>query len=202
MRIDARLNGRMRADEHVAHAGPDADGNGCGGTGDEAVHHDRNAQRRAAEHEPAHGCEFRPADFGEHVDGITWVGAVDCNAAPDEAGLLADRSDGMPEPMPVTSSTDAPVSTAAIAEEGEVLPMPISPAASRVTPRAASSRAMSMPTCTQANASSRVMAGPSLKSRAAWTTLRRTSPFHVVEVVLHAYVHDGKPRPRHCGKRR
>lgn len=53
-------------------------------------HHDRNAQRRPAEHEPAHGCEFRPADLGEHVDGITWVGAVDCNAAPDEAGLVAD----------------------------------------------------------------------------------------------------------------
>ena len=90
--------------------------------------------------------------------------------------LWRTRSEGMPEPMPVTSSTDAPVSTAAMAEEGEVLPMPISPAASRVTPRAASSRAMSMPTCTQANASSRVMAGPSLKSRAACMTLRRTSP--------------------------
>ena len=78
--------------------------------------------------------------------------------------------------MPVTSATDAPVSTAAMAEEGEVLPMPISPAASRVTPRAASSRAMSMPACRQASASSRVMAGPSLKSRAACMTLRRTRP--------------------------
>ena len=43
-----------------------------------------------AEHEPAHGREFRSADLGEYVDGIIRIGAVDCNAAPDEAGLVAD----------------------------------------------------------------------------------------------------------------
>ena len=40
----ARFKGRMRTHKHVAHAGPDADGNGRSCSGDETVHHHGDAQ--------------------------------------------------------------------------------------------------------------------------------------------------------------
>ena len=58
------------------------------------------------------------------------------------------------------SSAGLPSSTAATAEEVVVLPMPISPVASRRTPRPRSSRATSTPVRTARTASSLVMAGP------------------------------------------
>ena len=81
-----------------------------------------------------------------------------------------------PEPRPVTVSTGVPVSTATMAEEGVVLPMPISPAATMSSPLFFSSRAMSMPTCRHSRACSRVMAGPLLKSLAPCMTFLLTSP--------------------------
>ena len=81
-----------------------------------------------------------------------------------------------PEPRPVTVSTGVPVSTATMAEEGVVLPMPISPAATMSSPLAFSSRAMSIPTCRHSSACSLVMAGPLLKSLAPCMTFLFTSP--------------------------
>ena len=63
-----------------------------------------------------------------------------------------------------------------VAEDGVVLPMPISPAATMSSPLAFSSRSMSMPTCRHSRACSRVMAGPLLKSLAPCMTFLLTRP--------------------------
>ena len=76
-----------------------------------------------------------------------------------------------PDPFPVSRATSAPVTTAAMAAAGVVLPIPISPAARSFTPLFASSRAIRTPNITDSSACSRVMAGPCEKSSAPHITL-------------------------------
>ena len=100
--------------------------------------------------------------------------------------FLCRPSEDRPAPRPVMSSTGRSSSTAARAEEVVVLPMPISPVASSLTPRPRSSWATSTPARMAWTASSRLMAGP-------WVMLavpRRThfwrmrSPFRGVTVPM------------------
>ncbi len=73
--------------------------------------------------------------------------------------LWRSWSSSMPVPRPVTSATGRPVSTAAMAVLGVVLPMPISPVPNRST-SGASMLATSIPASTAMTACVRVMAGP------------------------------------------
>ena len=80
-----------------------------------------------------------------------------------------------PPPRPVTVSISAPVSTASTAAEVLVLPMPISPMPSAVTPPALAMAACSMPAAMAASACGRVMAS----SMAMSPVLRRTRRFRM-----------------------
>ena len=85
------------------------------------------------------------------------------------AFFRAKPSSVSPPPRPVTVSMSAPVSTASTAAEVVVLPMPISPMPSAVTPSRRASAACSMPAASASSACCRVMAS----SRAMLPVVRR-----------------------------
>ena len=83
------MHGGVGANEQVAYLGMQSHRNGGGCSGDEAVHHHRDAQRCAAEHEARHGGQLRAAHLGQHVQRVGRVGPVTGDALPDEVGLAA-----------------------------------------------------------------------------------------------------------------
>ena len=122
-----RLHGRMRADEHVPHAGPDADGDAAAAPAMKPSTTTGMRSDAPPSMSPLMAASSGPPTLAS-TSTASLVGAVDCNAAPDEAGLVADalgRDAGADACHLVNRRA---VSTAAMAEEGEVLPMPISPA--------------------------------------------------------------------------
>ena len=90
------------------------------------------------------------------------------------ATLRRSPSSERPAPRPVISTGARPSSTLATALAVVVLPMPISPVASRRTPPAHSSRAVSTPVRTACTASPRLMAGPWVMSAVPRRTHRCT----------------------------
>ena len=90
--------------------------------------------------------------------------------------LRASPASDRPAPRPTASWGERPSRAQATAAVVVVLPMPISPAARRVSPSSASSRAREKPTARARSAASRGMAGPFAMFRVppASTTQGRT----------------------------
>jgi len=90
--------------------------------------------------------------------------------------LRSRVSSSIPVPRPATSRTPHGRRAANSAEEGVVLPIPISPVPIRVAPSPAASRARPMPISTARRASSGDMAGPKAMFAVPGRTFRGISP--------------------------
>ncbi len=90
--------------------------------------------------------------------------------------LCSRTSEVIPVPQPVTSRGGRPVITAVIAADGVVLPIPMSPQASRSRPRSISSWTTRAPSSKAATACSRVIAGPTVKSAVPQAIFPWTNP--------------------------
>ena len=133
-------------------------------TADEAVGQRRHTFQRTAEEDAAEPGNIETAQLRQHVQCIGRVGLIFCDAAMDASIFRASPSSERPAPRPVIPSTGWPSSTAATALDVVVLPMPISPVASRPTPAFFCSCTSRMPLPMASTACSRLIAGPRVKS--------------------------------------
>ena len=105
---------------------------------------------------------FGSGRFAAMLSSMTWI-------------LCASRASSIPVPRPVSSVTGRPVASAAIAVDGVVLPMPMSPVPSIRTPSAARLRAMAAPRSMHRSACSLVIAGPLRMLAVPWPTFASIS---------------------------
>ncbi len=92
------------------------------------------------------------------------------------ATLRAMPASSTPVPRPVTLATGRPLSAATIADDGVVLPIPMSPVATRSSPASISASTTSTPACSAAAPAPALIAGPRVRSAVPQATLRCTSP--------------------------
>ena len=90
--------------------------------------------------------------------------------------LFSSALSSIPVPLPVTSSTSILSKTANKADDGVVLPIPISPLPRISAPSSIACRAVSIPTAIEARACSDPIAGPWVKLAVPFMTLAEIKP--------------------------
>ena len=131
------------------------------------------AAPRKAPHIPAMS---RPPTFASTSSTSAGSGRLAPIAARIAAFFRSSPASERPAPRPQSASGSQPSRTAATAAAVVVLPMPISPTASRRSPAAARSMASSAPLRMARRQSSRLMAGPRLISAVPFRTRRESTP--------------------------
>ena len=113
---------------------------------------------------PQRPAMSKPPNLARTSSGSAGSGALTAMPVSMAAILRARPASERPAPRPVMRETGCPSSTAATALEVVVLPMPISPVASRRLPFAFWARTSATPLPMASTASARDMAGPQVKS--------------------------------------
>ena len=135
------------------------------GRGDESIDHHRLAMVGGGQDAAGDAADLEAADLGQNVQAVGLVRPVDIDALLDGPRAFwpaLRRPRPVPRPTP-SRSRATPVTTAPMAADGVVLPMPISPVPMISTPLSKSWEASSKPVRIAVSASCLVMAGPLTK---------------------------------------